>query len=326
MILITENRLEDNGSIKKVPLNVVDLLITPWSHSNTQGAWVSVFQMCRIDGAQLSNGFKSINFGMCKVVLVYGQLSFQNTKNVYNIKENQLSMEVEFEVKETNLGYYLIVVTPADINGINLSEPLIKERIANGLALLTVVNGKNIAYLHVFDQIFYKDKLSLMSPVIENPFAMKAPDISDASINHIQEVYRRIELLPPNERERILLSLRWLNSGIRENGIDALLKLWIALETLGMVDTTNIRPLNESLSRAYGLTINEVQDRFYLRRILKLRSNIVHNGLSCGISAHVLDFLHGVYVDILMERLGFSCEGAALEVITQHPFSSWGIN
>src|SRR5216684_338281 len=57
---------------------------------------------------------------------------------------------------------------------------------------------------------------------------------------------------------RVLLSLRWFEQALFDHGIDAFLKYWIAVETVGMPDTSNIRPLIESLAVAYGESNDDI--------------------------------------------------------------------
>lgn len=107
-------------------------------------------------------------------------------------------------------------------------------------------------------------------------------------------------------RERVELSLRWLDDAKRSEAVDAFLKLWFAIETLSMPDTTNIKPARDALAGIYGLSNVQAGETFRLGRVYDLRSKIVHDGQRVSIPNNLLGFLAGVYVDLLASELGFA--------------------
>ena len=109
-----------------------------------------------------------------------------------------------------------------------------------------------------------------------------------------------------SERERIALSLRWYEEATRDDGVDVLLKLWFALETLAMPDTTDIRPIRDGLASIYGTSPADAGQRYGISRIFGLRSRIVHEGLRIEVPPLLLAYIRAVYVDLLVAKLGFA--------------------
>lgn len=102
--------------------------------------------------------------------------------------------------------------------------------------------------------------------------------------------------------------------------MDGFLKYWIALEALGMSEANNVKPLKESLSRSYKIPADRAEARYGVGRIFGFRSGIVHQGLAPSIHGGLLDYLEALYRDVLFERLGLTCEGAAEAMRQQSGF------
>jgi hypothetical protein len=109
------------------------------------------------------------------------------------------------------------------------------------------------------------------------------------------------------DSERIRLSLRWLDEGKRSTGVDALIRLWFALEILsgGGKGDNVVKIVRDKLAAIYGVPADEATRRFGVGRIYGLRNLIVHKGLRVEVPGLLLACLHGIYVDILVLELGF---------------------
>ncbi len=83
--------------------------------------------------------------------------------------------------------------------------------------------------------------------------------------------------------------------------MDAVLKHWVALETLVMPNTTDLRPVNEVLKRVYGKPMAEIQATFGVGRVFGLRAQIVHHGAIVPIDERLLRYLEALYADLLLE-------------------------
>jgi hypothetical protein len=82
----------------------------------------------------------------------------------------------------------------------------------------------------------------------------------------------------------------------------------------------NVGPLKETLARVYGLSAEDGETRFGIGRIYGFRSKIMHEGATPSISGQLLDYLDAVYRDVLFERLGLKCQGAAEALRKQQGF------
>ena len=94
------------------------------------------------------------------------------------------------------------------------------------------------------------------------------------------------------------------------------------MPTIGMPDTTNVRPLNDSLASAYGIPLEEAHDRFAIGRLFGLRSRIVHDGFMMPIYGQLLQYIEAVYIDVLHQHLGLPCAKKA-EKVASDPAFNW---
>ena len=118
------------------------------------------------------------------------------------------------------------------------------------------------------------------------------------------------------------LSLRWFELALYSKGdVDGFLRYWFAIETLGMPNATDIRPLNESLARTYGISFEDARKRFSIGRLFGMRSRIVHNGQIIPIHQNLSKYVEAPYVDILYEHLGLTSEQRAAGVLNTAGFN-----
>jgi hypothetical protein len=121
-----------------------------------------------------------------------------------------------------------------------------------------------------------------------------------------------------------MLALHWFHLAMRDRGVDAFLKRWIALETLAMPDGTNIRPVNEALASAYGISYEEARDTYAVGRLAGLRARIVHHGEPLPIHSKLELYFDAVFYDVLMQLLGEPCDGRAASVLAPDGTEFWG--
>ena len=222
--------------------------------------------------------------------------------------------------EEAPAGTYIMFFTQyADGGPVSETEALAKIEAARGL--VNAVEGMNATYHHLFDnQMVLPDgQQSATSPAIQNLNVFPAPF---AVPDRLSAVAGGLAPLPQDDRSRIMLSLRWFDKAERETEpIDAFLKMWFALETLVMPDTTDIRPINIALTRIYDLSRDDVTTRFKIGRIFGLRSDIVHNGQVRSIHQQLQRYIQAVYVDILFDLLGQASERRAEAVLDDATFN-----
>jgi hypothetical protein len=204
------------------------------------------------------------------------------------------------------------------------SEPDYKARVREVTlrSLLGTSLGENLVYRRLFENAVRLDKpeVGTIGMVFRNPNAWPPPDISDVRLDRARELDVAIEALEEHERNRVRLSLRWHGEARNAEGIESFTKQWVALEALGMANTSNIAPLVHALSRAYEITVEESKDRFQVGRLFGFRSEILHRGLIPSIDASLLDYLRALYKDILWQRVGFPSERDAEDILRRDGF------
>jgi hypothetical protein len=162
------------------------------------------------------------------------------------------------------------------------------------------MEGRNAAFEQIFENVydFGTGLTTGWSDGIASPLWYRQPDLGEARVIEVAKVETAIEQLAQADRDRVRLSLRWHRAATYDDGVDALLKEWIALETLAMPDT-DIRPLVGIIAGVYGLEPREASERFAIGRIYGLRSHIVHAGRVGPVPARLLDHMANLYSDAL---------------------------
>ena len=282
--------------------------------------WMTGYRAFRVPKESLVPP-KLLDLTELRVMLLFGKLKYQDSSQVEIelVTENQWKVNADkFQLRETPEGPYLLLICPFDRDGIKGNEGSTKQTIAVYAGLITTLFGRNIVYRRVFDNILQcgTGQVTCFTSAIENPLWFPAPTIDDTHLQTVRTADEKIASLQQEDKNRIRLSLRWFESAI----IDAFLKYWIAMETVGMPDTTNIRPLNESLAAAYGITFEEARDSFAVGRLFGLRSRIVHDGLIMPIYGQLLKYTEAIYIDILHHHLGLPCGRKAEEIKSDPEF------
>jgi hypothetical protein len=139
------------------------------------------------------------------------------------------------------------------------------------------------------------------------------PDLSEIRIAEIEHASELLAQLDEVTRARINLALRWFNGAVVSSGAareEQFLRMWFALETLAMPGT-NVRPINEALAAAYGVTLQRATAEFFIGRLVGLRSRIVHGEARLAPGAQLTDYLSAVFTDVFRQFLGLSCERRA---------------
>jgi hypothetical protein len=182
---------------------------------------------------------------------------------------------------ESPLGTHMILIVPHDVDGTEGNEALTEASLDELEGLLVAYSGHALVYRRLFDNILHlgTGEITVYFGTVDNPAWYDPPQLAEPDLTTLRAVDRARLSAIPALRYRVDLSLRWLAYAARDRDVDAFLKYWIAIETLAMPDGTNVRPANELLAHAYGLSLPEVVGRFCLGRIQGVRSAIVHHGV-----------------------------------------------
>ena len=146
------------------------------------------------------------------------------------------------------------------------------------------------------------------------------PNLNPDYLQFIADAHALLVDMPETDRNRLSLALRWINAAIRDRRVDAFIKYWLAIETLGMPDDTNIRPISETLARVYNISYAEARDRFLVGRLYGRRSRIVHEEDLTPVDAQVLIYLFAIFMDLLRAELGIQPSYRAGRVLENPDF------
>lgn len=305
------------------PVSLVSFIPDQWFTEPIQSSvWITFFRVYRVSKDELVDGPKTLDLGDVFGIFLHGDLQFPTTILEFDVEGEKLSIRGQAVTKRTGEGDYLVLLTPFTVDGQIGNEAETRERIRTATGLLAAIGGRNVVYERYFDGV--KDlgtgEVQVTSDVIVNPLVFPIPDLSDHRLGLMSQAERAIRELPDTERNRIALSLRWFEAATYVSGVDSYLRYWIALETLAMPDTSNIRPIREALARAYDLDPGHVTTRFHVGRLFGLRGLIVHEGRTPSIHSAILDYIGAVYADVLFDCLGLESERRAEAVTSEGKF------
>ncbi len=292
-----------------------------WSATSV---WVTAFRVFRVSKSAVIDGPKVIDFTNARALVFHGKLKFPDFKHsgIVENDDDTYGLKIDFQPFETPDGRYLVLLTPLSSAVQQENEPLVRARIAYLTGIIAAVGGRNLVYERLTDFKVMPDSATGFSPVFENPGVFPAPDVTDARLVMLASVENAVSNMQPDEKQRAALSLRWFAAAVHElDGIDSFLKYWIALETLAMPETSNIKPINQLLSAAYGIDIAAAQNKFAVGRLSGFRSRMVHHGQLAPVDAALLKYIEALYVDVLFAQLGLTIEHRTASVLADSGFA-----
>lgn len=299
--------------VEFVELKPSDLVPDDWFNNPKESSiWISGYRMLRVFPSDFPTGPKHFDLHRVRVFLSYGSLSYLDSKAASPLVTD--SGEFKFSTseleKKTPLGAYLTLLLPFKIDGKEGNENATKDRINDVIGLIASVNQFNMVYEHIFDYVNDVDgnERSVIGPIRINPMAIPAPNLTQTRLNLISTIDERIERKVENTRNRIRIALRWYKMGINDVGVDAFLKYWIAIETLSMPDTTNIRPLIQQLSDINNIQYEDAVNRYNIGKVFGIRGKIVHSGEQIPINANLIEYLENMFFDLLLFELNMPSE------------------
>ncbi len=287
---------------------ITNLVPFHWFKRNEASSiWITAYRILLADIGQMKSP-RIYDFSNARVIISFGQLQYLNAKNIHVEIDNDGNFKFDgsLQADVTPEGGWLLIVQPYIVDGVELNEYEIRARSGSYAALYGAINGRNMAFERVFDNIaaLSDGKSTASSPSFINPHAFPRPNLSYEELDLIHKAGKLIDEKEPRERKKFELSLHWFEKGMRSMGLDGFVNYWVALETLGMDDTTNIKPLNKSLARAYEITEQDAANKFGVGKIFGLRSQILHNGEDLAIHQLLSEYLEGLFVDVLFDHLG----------------------
>lgn len=297
-----------------------------FNDKDNSSLWVSAYRVFRIPKETFTSGPIVIELSKLVAILLYGKMNYLHTQDLtWELTDNEILQlkTIAPSFQETNEGTYLLLIAPFDINGEKGSEQRTSQLITEAVALLTSHYGRNIAYDKVYDNRVHMSsgEVSCFTPSILNPSSMNAPALNKDSVEALTLADSTLYSLESNIQQRIRLSLRWYEASLNDRDIDAFIKSWIAIETIAMPDTSNIRPVNEQLSEIYHIPYKQAKDHFQIGKLAGLRSDIVHDGKIVPMHSKLSDYMDAIYADLLFHALGLPAQYRAKTILEDPAFN-----
>lgn len=298
-------------------VQLVEVVPDEWGFREGRGdLWLSCYRMFLVSRDELiSAEMRFVDALGCRLFMFFGQPKYVDPGRM-RVKAwdgiNPMVMIAEGAGPRTaDPGAYLLVVTPYPMNADPDDEPRTRQRMKALVGLVRSVLGRNAAFDLLYENIIHSDgKTTAMTRGIEQPTWAGRPRLSAEALADLEEISRRISQ-DDARFNRLSLALRWLDEGMTTSGVDSFLRLWVALETLGMPARAGIGQLVESLSRAYGVPRGEARRRFLVGPLYGLRGAIVHDGKQPALHSNLLDYMRALFVDIFREQMGVGSVNAA---------------
>lgn len=289
-----------------------------WDNPYISSIWVAAFRVLYAPREELNLGDKTLSLSDVQIVIRYGTLYYEENylDLIYGDERSHRLYSPNSGLKETPEGIYVLIAIPCSEEDIRGDHGYIQAKINYHAGLLAAIIHENVVYKCVFQQIYNLDGTTASVSNIASVTVLDKPtDISDSRLSLVYSMDKAIEALPEKDRNRVKLSLRWFEAAVHDSGINAFLKYWLAIETLGMPNTSNIKPINEILAREYNLSIEQVRDKFAVGRLQDFRAKIVHDGVMTEVGGNLLIYIAALFVDVLYSRLSFPCEKRAEHVM-----------
>lgn len=314
-------------------IGIQDLLPKSWFSENQDfRVWVTCYRLLRVIPHDFDPETRHVlDIGDIRVAFLFGSFKFIDSNKVkaqiVTPTPDTFVMNIVGEITEEDTpfeGYTFFFSRFDNSLDASVQESKTRNDIKIAVGLLAAFNGKNVVYEHFFDNLIEipAGEKTIHGSLLENPLFSPIPDISLNRIQAISFANETIKKLNNPDKNRVNLSLRWLEKAIYSKGVDTVIAYWIAIETLAMPDSTNIKPVIELLASAYKLSYAEARDEFQVGRLFRLRGNIIHDGQLFPIQVNLFDYLEALYVDILFEFLGLTTEQRIRNLINSEIFTS----
>lgn len=304
-------RGRDPGSMT-TPSSTVPLRTLIPNEWNAPRVVVRCLRVLCVSKANLLTGPKIVDVDGARAILFFGPLrfTFADMPPFRQTPDDTIELrEIAIREREETEAPYLLVVLPLS------TEIETRRKLDSVVGLFGLFNGRCMVWEELYENEIEieTNQVSITGPPVRNPLACEAPDL--ARLQGISAAGKRIAQLPADEQNRIQLSLRWFHDALRDQGVDAFLKYWVAMETLAMPDDTNISPITASLARAYSQSVQTTANEFKVGRLFGIRSRIVHKGDLGGIHAQLEDYVGALYFDVFCEFAGLPGERRARAVL-----------
>jgi hypothetical protein len=293
--------------ITRIEMRFADLLPAAWLQVDPKPKiWFTAFRMVNVsEPAALANAVLFDIVGL-RAVLLYGRIPYYDTSGFkLELREEPVAhVQGSGEMRDSPEGAWLVLFGQYDTANID-SESDLKTRISIAKGILATVLGRNVAYEQLCENIHNLEDgtYSGFSNVFANPYVFPALNLRTEAFDKVTRIHETIEQRGDAERNRLRLSLHWFEMGAQEEGVDAFLRRWIAIEILAGCRKGELKPIKRLMGRAYSLPPEKASDAFYIGWLGTIRANIVHHGRIRSMHYVVPLYLEEIYKDCLMAAL-----------------------
>lgn len=273
-----------------------DLVPADWPYARGEGCLAVRCYRAVVEKRESVPDLMTFDVPDARLVLLWGSISYINASpvQVTSWLREKVNIAVKCAVDErTPDGAHLLVLCPVADTSFGDDTKFALEA---AVAVAMLVLGENIAHSKVCEFVQGSDgrpkatvatfRLPILFPETGLP----------ATAEPLRDLGQALRGARASDKPRLSRALRWLADGMAKDGADGVVAMWIAIETLAMEDTTNIRPINERLARVYGLAYDDAARRFLVGRLQNLRSNIIHRGFTAHVTPNVTRYLRALFM------------------------------
>lgn len=262
---LTAREEHDRISFNPIPLTMVNTMPSGyWLFTNEE--WfkdinqkrilISGYrpESVRVEPPLALKGAKLMDIGSIRIALYRGEISYFDINKIeMGIKDGRWSIKQPNEPQITKAeGTFVLFIVPLRDN----SHPVLSSamnHIEAVASLSPILFGSHLIYEHVFDNVHSIDSngletISSFSGIIKNARPPGHVLVNNDLLVDYATVAHEFNTMSEERKSKFTVALRWHYKGLREvNPADEFLCYWIALETIAMPDTTNIRPIADKL-------------------------------------------------------------------------------
>lgn len=195
----------------------------------------------------------------------------------------------------------------------------VETRLESTAGLFSSLIGYETTYEFVAQQLvdLRSNEVSSTGAWSRSIRGMHTPGLGSSALSEVRDGMANLARKP--ERDRYRLSLRWFEQSLVGQSSDRYLKLWLALETLAMPETSNIRPVKDKLARIHGIDKIRSEDLLHVGWLHAVRARIVHDGeMREALIDPYVPHLMAIYTDLLREALHLPPNRSREEVLEFH--------
>lgn len=133
---------------------------------------------------------------------------------------------------------------------------------------------------------------------VEGPFATRL------NWDEVVEIRTKIESF--GDKERVLLAVELFEVAARTTGPTNFFLYWVAIEVLTRKDKA--QALKHLMATAYQSDTSYIQNTLGFEKLVNMRTNLFHHGVSHDISPEVERYMQVCFLDFLRQRIGLNCK------------------